>query len=118
MFSPGGTSISSLGRAILAEVGSVVQAMPERRVQIEGHTDNIPIGAAMSGLYGSNWDLSVARAMAAVRHLERRVGIGADRLSGAGFGEFVPVASNDTAEGRSLNRRIEIVLYPTEQTPN
>ncbi len=118
VFSPGGTAISAEGREILAEVGSVLAAMPDSRLQIEGHTDNIPIGPVMSGLYGSNWDLSVARAMAAVRHLERRVGIGADRLSGAGFGEFMPVATNDTAEGRSLNRRIEIVVYPVEQTPN
>ncbi len=118
IFSPGSTNLSSVGREVLAEVGKVISAMPDSRLQIEGHTDNIPIGPVMKGLYGSNWDLSVARAMAAVRHLERRVGIGANRLSGAGFGEFMPVATNDTVEGRSQNRRIEIVVYPIEQTPN
>ncbi len=118
IFSPGSTTLSPVGREVLAEVGKVMTTLPDSRLQIEGHTDNIPIGRVMKGLYGSNWDLSVARAMAAVRHLERRVGIGANRLSGAGFGEFMPVATNDTAEGRSQNRRIEIVVYPVEQAPN
>lgn len=77
------------------------------RVRIEGHTDNVPIHNAQ---FSSNWELSTSRATEIVRMLIVRNGYGPDRLSAAGYAEFHPVASNATAEGRGMNRRVDIVV--------
>lgn len=77
-------------------------------ILVEGHTDNIPIKSAV---YRDNWDLSTYRAASVVRLLiENKVAV--ERLTAAGKGEFHPIASNDTPEGRSKNRRTEIILVP------
>ena len=78
-------------------------------LRIEGHTDNIPIH---SSAYDSNWELSSARATRIARILLATGSIHAEKLSAAGYAEFHPVASNDTAEGRALNRRVDIVILP------
>jgi chemotaxis protein MotB len=78
-------------------------------LRIEGHTDNIPIHTAE---FASNWELSTARATSIARLLLALKAIPADRLSAAGYAEFHPVASNDTAEGRSQNRRVDLVVMP------
>ncbi|MCX5681842.1 MAG: OmpA family protein [Candidatus Omnitrophica bacterium] len=76
---------------------------------IEGHTDNVPI--KHSG-WKSNWELSSARAMSVLHYLVDKQGIDPTRVSGTGYGEFHPVASNDTKDGRQKNRRVEIVILP------
>ncbi|MFQ5455083.1 MAG: flagellar motor protein MotB [Nitrospirota bacterium] len=76
-------------------------------IRIEGHTDNIPIS---SERYPSNWELSASRAVAVLRYLAERYDLPLDRLSAVGFGEYRPVASNNTIEGRAKNRRVEIIL--------
>jgi chemotaxis protein MotB len=76
-------------------------------IRVEGHTDNIPVG---SGRWRSNWELSSARATAALLVLAHQGGIEPGRLSAAGFGEFRPIASNDTPEGRARNRRVDLVV--------
>lgn len=73
-------------------------------VRIEGHTDTVPIATAR---YPSNWELSTDRAVSFIRYFQERGGIDARRLEAVGFGEFRPVAANDTAEGRAKNRRVE-----------
>ena len=78
---------------------------------MEGHTDDVPIGPALAHIFNSNWELSVARAASAVRYMSSN-GVGADRLSAVGFGEFSPIAGNDTESGREQNRRVEVVLHP------
>jgi chemotaxis protein MotB len=78
-------------------------------IGIEGHTDNVPI--KHSG-WKSNWELSAARAMSVLHYLVDNQGLAPERLSGTGFGEYQPVASNDTREGRQKNRRVEIVIFP------
>jgi chemotaxis protein MotB len=82
---------------------------PSVRITIEGHTDNVPI---RSGKYGSNWELSTARAASVVSLFIEQGKIDATRLAAAGYGEFKPIASNDTPEGRARNRRVDIVLAP------
>jgi chemotaxis protein MotB len=79
----------------------------EYRLRIEGHTDNVPIHTAQ---FPSNWELSTARATEIVRLLMVRDGFSPDRLSAGGFAEYHPVASNRTAEGRGMNRRVDIVI--------
>ena len=79
----------------------------ECRMRIEGHTDNVPIHTSQ---FASNWELSTSRATEIVRLLIVRSGFAPDRLSAAGYAEYYPVATNLTAEGRGMNRRVDIVI--------
>jgi len=107
------------GKAVLREeacpildkvVGVIKEKASDKNIGIEGHTDNQPI--KYSG-WKSNWELSTARATTVLHYLEN-IGIEAKKLEATGFGEYRPVASNDTEEGRQENRRVEIVILPGE----
>jgi chemotaxis protein MotB len=108
LFGSGSATLGREGRQTLAEVAEVLAGIQDRRFQVEGHTDNVPIATAQ---FPSNWELSAARALSVVKLLVER-GVAPEGVSGAGFGEYHPVATNETAEGRRLNRRIEIVMLP------
>lgn len=108
LFSSGSASLGREGITAITEVGKVLATISDRRFQVEGHTDNIPISTSR---FPSNWELSSARALAVVKLLIDS-GVGATSLSGAGYGEFAPRVPNDTAAHREQNRRIEIVLVP------
>src|SRR5215470_9724039 len=82
---------------------------PSFRVTVEGHTDNVPVKNAK---FGSNWELSTARASTVIALLIEKGGISPTRLSAAGYGEFKPVAPNDSDDGRARNRRVDIVISP------
>ena len=114
LFPSGSAEIKPEGKAILAKVGSALKEESDKMVVIEGHTDNQPIGGVLVEKYPTNWELSTARAVSVVRYLEDKAKIGGGRLSATGFGEFKPAGENDTKEGRSRNRRIEIKLVPLE----
>ena len=111
LFASGSATIGADGKVALRKVGEALRGLSGKLVRVEGHTDNVPTGA--TGSFPTNWELSSARALAVVRFMQE-VGVDPTRLSAAGYGEFQPVAANDTPEGRSLNRRIEIVLVPIE----
>jgi chemotaxis protein MotB len=108
LFASGSATLSADGRSTLSQVASVLATLEDRSFQIEGHTDNVPIATAA---FPSNWELSSARALSVVRVLIQG-GVPAERLSGAGYGEYQPVASNDDPQSRRRNRRIEIVMLP------
>lgn len=108
LFGSGNATIGADGRGTLTEVAAVLAELPDRKFQIEGHTDNVPIATAR---FPSNWELSTARALSVVRLLAEQ-SVPPENLSGAGFGEFQPAADNETPEGRRRNRRIEIVMLP------
>ena len=108
LFESGSAVVGREGRETLASVGTVLADLEDRRFQIEGHTDNVPIATAR---FPSNWELSSARALSVVRLLIEN-NVSPDNVSGAGYGEFQPVASNDEPQTRRLNRRIEIVMLP------
>lgn len=108
LFQSGSAVIGSEGQETLGSVGAVLAELNDRKFQIEGHTDNVPISTQR---FPSNWELSSARALSVVRLLIEQ-GVQPDNVSGAGYGEFQPVASNDSADTRRLNRRIEIVMLP------
>jgi len=110
MFNSGSTTIKPAGRQAIADVVKELEQIPYQIVVI-GHTDNVPIGAAMQDRYPSNWSLAAARS-AAVVDLMANEGIKKERLIAASFADTQPVASNQTEEGRSANRRIEIRLRP------
>jgi chemotaxis protein MotB len=112
LFPSGSADISKAGKKVLDKVISILKDVKDKRIQIEGHTDNVPIVSTLSKRFPTNWELSTARATQVVRYLQEQGNIDAAKLSATGYSENLPVASNDTEEGRQKNRRIEIVLLP------
>jgi chemotaxis protein MotB len=106
LFASGSATVGHDGQVALGKVADALRGMQGRVIRIEGHTDDVPTGG---GAFPTNWELSAARALAVVRYLQER-GVDPSRLAAAGYGEYQPIAPNDTPEGRSQNRRIEIVL--------
>lgn len=110
LFDSGKAKIRTEGYSILDKVAAILKEdVPHLNVGIEGHTDNEPI--QYSG-WKSNWELSSARALSVLHYFVDKGGIVPERISAIGYGEYQPVASNDTKEGRQLNRRVEIVILP------
>lgn len=108
LFDSGQTAVRPEGKAALAGVAQALGTVGDRDFLVAGHTDNVPIRTA---LFPSNWELSTRRAVEVV-HILVGDGMNPKVLAAAGYGEFDPVAPNDTAEHRAQNRRIEIVLQP------
>lgn len=106
LFASGKAALSLASTEILRPVAGVLNKLPNDII-VEGHTDSIPI---RSGDYATNWELSAARANAVVDLLAGSYSVPQERMIAAAYGEHRPVAPNDTAEGRSLNRRIEIIV--------
>jgi chemotaxis protein MotB len=105
-FDSGSATLRLNSMDAITRLAQVLKQRPEN-LRIEGHTDNIPIHTAR---FATNWDLSTARATDMIQLLIANYGIPADHLSAAGYAEFHPVASNDTAQGRAQNRRLDIVI--------
>jgi chemotaxis protein MotB len=110
LFKSGSWAVSPEGKNAVIEVGKVLGDNPEISVLIEGHTDDDPFGG--SGPIEDNWDLSTKRATAIVAILSENKKVNKENLTAAGRGEFSPLASNSSAEGKAKNRRIEIILTP------
>ncbi|WP_339610340.1 OmpA family protein [uncultured Planktosalinus sp.] len=109
LFSSGSYNITSRAKEVLGKVAQVVKSKPDFEFLVEGHTDTDPISRPA---IKDNWDLSVLRATAVVRMLQKDFGVDPARMTAGGRGEYVPVASNATAEGKSKNRRTRIVVLP------
>jgi chemotaxis protein MotB len=110
LFSSGSATIGKEGFDALRFVAEALRNVQGKVMRVEGHTDNVP---ATGSAFASNWELSSARALAVVRFLQDQ-GVDPTKLAAAGYGEYQPIGANDTPEGRSLNRRIEIVLVNAE----
>jgi chemotaxis protein MotB len=110
LFSSGSATLGKDGKAALQVVADALKGVSGKVIRVEGHTDDVPTA---SGAFASNWELSVARALAVVRYLQE-MGVDPTRLAAAGYGEYQPIAPNDSADGRGQNRRIDIVLAPLE----
>lgn len=108
-FDSGRAALKDSGKDVLAKVGEALKSYETKIIRVVGYTDNVPIAKASQSVYPTNWELSVARATNVVRFLAE-VGVPPDRMVAAGRGEYAPIASNDTPEGRQKNRRIEIML--------
>lgn len=108
LFESGSAELSADGQAALTEVAGLLSGIPERRFQVAGHTDDVPIKTAK---YPSNWELASARATVVVKTMVDG-GLSPERLSAASFSEFQPRVPNDTKESRAMNRRIEIIVVP------
>jgi chemotaxis protein MotB len=105
LFEPGQADLRAEGREVVDRLAAAIGRLPNQ-LSVEGHTDNVPI----SGRYPSNWELSTARATTVLRELIERHHLDPARLSAAGYAEGRPAATNDTAEGRGTNRRVELVV--------
>ncbi|MFM8373242.1 MAG: flagellar motor protein MotB, partial [Bacteroidota bacterium] len=110
IFDQGGVTVSEGGRAVLTIVSEYLAAFPGIDASIISHTDNVL--PPKEKTFKDTWDWSIARASGIVRVLTRELNVTANQLTAIGRGEFYPAASNETPEGRSANRRTEIVFYP------
>ena len=110
LFKSGSWAVNSEGRNAIVQLGNVLAENPDIAVLIEGHTDNVPF--SNRGQISNNWDLSTKRATAIISILAENKAISLENLTAAGRGEYSPVDSNDTNEGKAKNRRIEVVLTP------
>lgn len=114
LFDSGEADLKPDGAAVLRKVAGILEQHTNLQVHVVGHTDNVPIRAGARSRFASNWELSTARATAAVRFLTEKAGVDPRRLGAVGYGEFRPVADNSTAEGRAKNRRIAITILSDE----
>lgn len=118
IFPSGESDLTPEGIKVMDRVGNILKATSDKIIKVQGHTDNVPIHPNLQRKFPTNWDLSAARAINVVRFLHEKIGIDAKQLEAAGYGEFHPIATNETPKGRAQNRRIEILLIPqTSDSP-
>ncbi len=108
LFASGRATLNRDGKAALLEVAAILSTLPDKRFQIEGHTDNVPIRTAQ---FPSNWELAADRSISVVKTLIDG-GMAPESVSAASYGEHRPIETNDTREQKAANRRIEIVMVP------
>lgn len=109
LFPSGSAELNDTGKETLRAVAGAIKELKERRVRIEGHTDNVPVGRDLP--YASNWELSAARALTVTKFLQEE-GVDPSIMSAEARSKYAPIASNKTTDGRARNRRIEIYLVP------
>lgn len=112
LFDSGEATLKPAGVAVLGRIGSVLAKAADRRIEVQGHTDNVPIAGALAKRFATNWELSSARATGVVRFLHEQAKVDPARLSAAAFSEYHPRGPNGTEAERRRNRRIEILLVP------
>ncbi len=114
LFDSGKAKLKKGAKTVLNKIASVIkETAPDRDIGVEGHTDSVPI--KHSG-WKSNWELSASRATSVLHYLIDECGIEPQKLSAIGYGEFRPIDTNDTREGKARNRRVEIIILPKEMT--
>jgi chemotaxis protein MotB len=114
LFDSGQAQVKPAGVKVLKQVSDILKTVTDKQIRIEGHTDNVPISSKLQDRFKTNWELSTARATTVVRYLIDQGSVDRQHLSAVGYADTQPLASNDSEEGRSSNRRIEIVLYPKD----
>ena len=114
LFDSGQSKVKPSGLKVLKQVSDILKNVTDKQIRIEGHTDNVPIGVKLKERFQTNWELSTARATSVVRYLIEEGGVDRANLLAVGYADTKPIASNDTEEGRTANRRIEIALYPKD----
>jgi chemotaxis protein MotB len=113
LFASGEAKVKKEGLHVLKRVVDILKNMKDKNIRIEGHTDNVKIAGHLIRVYPTNWELSAARALNVTRYLQEQ-GIDPKIISATAFGEYQPLADNDTPEGRAKNRRIAIILLPKD----
>ena len=110
LFREGGVELSEAGRSALNRIAPQLAGQSDE-IDVVGNTDNVPVGPALVDRYPTNWELGGARASIVVRHLQA-AGVDPTAMRAISAGQYHPVASNDTAQGRAQNRNTEILLRP------
>ena len=118
LFDSGSVDINARGKELLKIMADSLKEAENQEILVEGHTDDVPVSAALRKRFPSNWELSTARAAAVARFLHQAGGIEPEKLSARGYSFYRPVASNETEKGRHQNRRIEIILAPAKRLTN
>jgi chemotaxis protein MotB len=114
MFDSGEAILKPAGESVMRKVAAILAGHPRLKIHVIGHTDNVPIRPEARNRFASNWELSTARALAAVHFLTEKAGVDPRRVGAVGYGEYRPLADNATADGRARNRRIAITILPDE----
>ena len=109
LFKSGSYKISNRAEEVIGKIAKIINDHDELDILVEGHTDNVPIA---TDCIDDNWDLSVKRATSIVRLMQTKFGVKPERMTAGGRSEYIPKATNETTEGRALNRRTEIVILP------
>lgn len=115
LFDSGKATLKPAGIKVLQQIGDILKSAVDKNIQVEGHTDNVPIRGTLAEKYPTNWELSTARATTVLHFLQDKAAIPGERLSAVGYGEYHPIATNATADGRAKNRRIQIVLAAAKE---
>jgi len=110
MFDSGEANLKPDGESVLRKIAAILAEHSDLKIHVIGHTDNVPIRTR----FASNWELSTARALAAVHFFTEKAGVDPRRVGAVGYGEYRPIADNATPEGRAKNRRIAITILPDE----
>ena len=113
LFASGEAKVKKEGLEVLKRVVDILKNVKDKNIRIEGHTDNVQITSHLAKIYPTNWELSAARALNVTKYLQEQ-GIDPKIISATAFGEYQPLADNDTPEGRAKNRRIAIILLPKD----
>lgn len=106
LFDSGSADLTGPGKPVVSRISAILRGFPEYRINIKGHTDNVPIATEQ---FPSNWDLSAIRATTVLRHLID-TGVDPERLTATGYGDLLPLVANDSPAHRAINRRVEFVL--------
>jgi chemotaxis protein MotB len=114
LFNSGQADVKESGKKVLDSIAAALKKIQDKDIRVEGYTDNVPLSPKLRDRFPTNWELSTARASNVVRYLEEKDGLDPSHLIAAGFGQYHPISTNDTDEGRAQNRRIDIVLVPHE----
>jgi chemotaxis protein MotB len=109
LFKSGSYKISSRAEDVIGKIAKIINDHNELDILVEGHTDNVPIA---TDCISDNWDLSVKRATSIVRLMQTKFGVEPERMTAGGRAEYIPKSTNQTTEGRAINRRTEIVILP------
>ena len=112
LFRSGRAKVRKKGKPLLRKIASVIRRYSNREIQVQGHTDNVKIKGQLAEKWETNWELSTARATSVLRYLVEIGDLDPRNSSAAGLGEFNPIATNKSKIGKSLNRRIEIIIFP------
>lgn len=114
LFDSGEAVLKPDGESVMRKIAAILAGHPELKIHVIGHTDNVPIRPEAHSRFASNWELSTARALAAVHFLTEKAAVDPHRVGAVGYGEYRPIADNATAEGRARNRRIAVTILPDE----
>ena len=110
LFASGSDALTAQGKQALASISQVLEEYPNRLINVEGHTDNVPIGPRLINKFASNWELSTARAISVMNYMTEHYNLNRSLMAVKGYGPYKPVADNDSAAGRAQNRRVVIAV--------